>query len=88
MSISGLEIEAISLSNPPNTTFFSLNVEAHTLTTFRTIPWNGPFYRSCGFAEWTVDLSEYIEAELAKEAVNGLKDRCAMRLLLQRSGGA
>ena len=53
-----------------------------TLTTFRTIPWNGPFYRSCGFAEWTVDLSAYIEAELAKEAANGLKDRCAMRLLL------
>lgn len=53
-----------------------------SLTTFRAIPWNGPFYRSCGFAEWTAELPADIEAELAKEAANGLEDRCAMRLVL------
>lgn len=55
---------------------------ALSLTTFRTIPWNGPFYRSCGFAEWTTGLPADVEVELAKEAANGLKDRCAMRLAL------
>ena len=55
---------------------------ALSLTTFRAIPWNGPFYRSCGFAEWTAGAPADIEAELAKEAANGLEDRCAVRLLL------
>jgi GNAT superfamily N-acetyltransferase len=53
---------------------------ALSLTTFRSIPWNGPFYRSCGFVEWADALPEDIQAELAKEAANGLADRCAMRL--------
>ena len=52
------------------------------LTTFRSIPWNGPFYRSCGFEELTSDLPPDVEAALASEAANGLTDRCAMRLVL------
>lgn len=53
---------------------------ALSLTTFRTIRWNGPFYRSCGFVEWTDALPADVADELAKEAANGLTDRCAMRL--------
>ena len=56
--------------------------EPPSLTTFRTIRWNGPFYRSCGFVEWSEDLPADILAELAKDADNGLMDRCAMRLAL------
>lgn len=57
-------------------------LSALSLTTFRAIPWNGPFYRSCGFVDWTAGLPADIEAELAKEAAHGLEDRCAMRLVL------
>ncbi len=57
-------------------------LSALSLTTFRAIPWNGPFYRSCGFVEWTAGAPVDVAAELAKEAANGLADRCAMRLTL------
>ncbi len=53
-----------------------------SLTTFRTIRWNGPFYRSCGFEEWAEALPADIQAELLRDADNGLTDRCAMRLAL------
>jgi GNAT superfamily N-acetyltransferase len=60
-----------------------------TLTTFRTIPWNAPYYARFGFRaldpeETSPELAELIRAENAK----GLNDRCAMRLELQRNGGA
>jgi GNAT superfamily N-acetyltransferase len=55
---------------------------ALSLTTFRSIPWNAPFYRSLGFADWTEDLAADVEAEMARGAAYGLKDRCAMRLML------
>lgn len=50
-----------------------------SLTTFRNIPWNGPFYASLGFREW-LDPPPAITEVLAKEAAMGLKDRWAMRL--------
>ena len=50
-----------------------------SLTTFRTIPWNGPFYASFGFREWPLDEApEAIRARLAHEAELGLPDRLAM----------
>lgn len=59
-----------------------------SLTTFEDVPWNAPFYRSCGFEPWTQDQAPDIQLSLAGEASRGLKNRCAMRLMLQRSGGA
>lgn len=50
-----------------------------SLTTFRAIPWNGPFYASLGFHEW-IDPPPAITEALAHEAEMGLKDRWAMRL--------
>jgi GNAT superfamily N-acetyltransferase len=54
---------------------------AVTLSTFRQIPWNAPFYARLGFA--LLDdpaLNPRLVAVLAKEARRGLTDRCAMRL--------
>ncbi|MFZ3006835.1 MAG: GNAT family N-acetyltransferase [Phenylobacterium sp.] len=54
---------------------------AATLTTFRTIPWNGPFYARLGFEildEPPASLAEI----LAEEAARGLTDRVAMRMAL------
>jgi GNAT superfamily N-acetyltransferase len=48
-----------------------------SLTTFRTVPFNGPFYASVGFRIWAPAPAE-IEAILASEAARGLSDRCAM----------
>ena len=56
-----------------------------TLTTFRDIPWNGPFYVRLGFAETQQDETEPRLAGLkAGEAARGLDvaNRCAMRLVL------
>jgi GNAT superfamily N-acetyltransferase len=53
-----------------------------SLTTFRSVPWNAPFYRSCGFEVWEDDLAPDVAAALAHEAARELKDRCAMRLRL------
>ncbi len=52
---------------------------AMSLTTFRSIPWNGPFYASLGFSEW-IDPPPAITDALAHETEMGLKDRWAMRL--------
>lgn len=53
-----------------------------TLSTFRDLPWNGPFYRSCGFRElarheWTpaLLLAHYREEDLGLP----LDRRCFMR---------
>jgi GNAT superfamily N-acetyltransferase len=54
---------------------------AVTLTTFRAIPFNGPFYASMGFAEQPAP-SPHLAATLANEAASGFTDRCAMRLAL------
>lgn len=52
-----------------------------SLTTFRSIPWNGPFYASAGFQEWPPEEAPaLVRQALMKEAGMGLKDRCAMRM--------
>lgn len=48
-----------------------------SLTTFRSVPFNGPFYVSAGFRFWD-DAPPEFAAILAGEAARGLKDRCAM----------
>ena len=54
-----------------------------SLTTFRNIPWNAPFYESVGFRDWPPDEAPAgIRQALLKEAAFGLKDRCAMRMVL------
>nr|WP_298930734.1 GNAT family N-acetyltransferase [uncultured Erythrobacter sp.] len=55
--------------------------KAVTLTTFRDLPWNGPFYRKLGFEEVTaLDAHPRLAGELANEADDGLpaERRCAM----------
>jgi GNAT superfamily N-acetyltransferase len=59
------------------------SVESVTLTTFRDVPWNEPFYQRIGFK--TLDIAETgarLERILAKEVGLGLpgERRCAMRL--------
>lgn len=54
---------------------------ALSLTTFRNVPWNGPFYASFGFREWDPDEAPAsIRQKLNYEAAEGLADRCAMRM--------
>ena len=54
-----------------------------TLTTFRAIPWNAPFYARLGFVELAgADLNARLAAILKREIRHGLSDRCAMRLTL------
>lgn len=58
---------------------------AVTLSTFRDIAWNGPFYRRAGFVELAPgDLNRRLAAVVAREADLGLDvaNRCAMRLAL------
>jgi len=56
---------------------------AVTLTTFRDIPWNAPFYASIGFRELEpAKTSAFLAERLANQAARGLEDRCAMRLPL------
>lgn len=50
-----------------------------SLTTFRAIPWNAPFYARVGFREWT-DPPATLAQRLRQEAARGLPDRCAMVL--------
>ncbi|MGC4896294.1 GNAT family N-acetyltransferase [Micromonospora sp. DT31] len=55
---------------------------ALTLTTFRSVPWNGPYYARCGFRELTVaELTPGLVGLLAAEAAAGLDpaERIAMR---------
>lgn len=55
--------------------------KALTLTTFRDLPWNGPFYARLGFEEVTaLDAHIRLAGELAVEVDNGLPAdrRCAM----------
>jgi GNAT superfamily N-acetyltransferase len=58
---------------------------AVTLTTFRDIPWNAPFYARCGFVELSDDqLGPFLTLVRDKEVEIGLDvaNRCAMRLAL------
>lgn len=56
-----------------------------TLTTFRDLIWNGPFYESCGFVELPdVTFEPRLAGLLQAEAAHGLpaERRCAMVKLL------
>ena len=58
-------------------------LDAVTLTTFRTIPWNCPFYERLGFRVLDEDaLSPRLRDVLDLEEAHGLRrdTRCAMRL--------
>jgi GNAT superfamily N-acetyltransferase len=59
----------------------NVGFRALTLTTFRDVPWNGPFYARLGFEEVTaLDAHPRLAGELAVEADHGLppERRCAM----------
>jgi GNAT superfamily N-acetyltransferase len=65
----------------------SAGLEAVTLTTFRDVPWNGPFYASLGFQfVEEAELGPRLKSILDKEAEHGLprEKRCAMRLMIRR----
>lgn len=56
-----------------------------TLTTFRDLAWNAPFYARLGFEEpGSETLSPELRSQLQREAANGLppERRCAMMLAL------
>ena len=54
-----------------------------SLTTFRSIPWNAPYYASFGFREWPPDEAPAsVRQALRNEASKGLCDRCAMVMAL------
>jgi GNAT superfamily N-acetyltransferase len=56
-----------------------------TLTTFRDIAWNAPFYAGCGFVEVPAGaLNPRLSGALEAEGRRGLDmaNRCAMRLTL------
>lgn len=60
-------------------------IPAVTLTTFRDIPWNAPFYARLGFVELAeADLDARLAGVRRREAELGLDvaARCAMRLAL------
>ena len=58
-------------------------LRALTLTTFRHVAWNAPFYARYGFVELSdSQLGQRLATILRDEAAHGLPDRCAMRLPL------
>ena len=68
----------------------SRGLDALTLTTFRDIPWNAPYYHRLGFHE-VVDLSPGLAAVVAAAAARGLDPAtrvCLRRALPQRRSGA
>ncbi len=61
---------------------------AVTLTTFRAVTWNAPFYRKVGFRVLEgAEIDERLATLLQEEAAHGLPAdrRCAMRLDLSRA---
>ena len=61
----------------------SMRLQAVTLTTFRDIPWNAPFYATLGFRALSpAETSTHLAGKLADQAARGLEGRCAMRLPL------
>lgn len=62
---------------------YSHRLSSITLTTFRDLPWNGPFYCSLGFRVLSAQqIDSRLGRILREEAVNGMSPhrRCAMRL--------
>ena len=65
----------------------AMGLKALTLTTFRELSWNEPFYHHSGFETLAAsDLNERLVAAFAREVLIGLPigRRCAMRLVLSR----
>jgi GNAT superfamily N-acetyltransferase len=62
----------------------SKQLVALTLTTFRDVPWNAPFYASCGFQDVNPNSYPMLNATLEAEQQAGLpiEQRCAMIWLL------
>ena len=58
----------------------SRGLRALTLTTFRHVAWNAPFYARYGFVELPADSDGRLKAILLGEMAHGLPNRCAMRL--------
>jgi GNAT superfamily N-acetyltransferase len=62
-------------------------LEAITLTTFRDVPWNEPFYASVGFnVVEEAELSPRLKSILKLEVENGMprEKRCAMQMKILR----
>lgn len=59
----------------------SQGLAAVTLTTFRHVAWNGPFYARYGFVEMTPPTA-WLATLLSAETGRGLPNRIAMRLAL------
>ncbi|TGS57679.1 GNAT family N-acetyltransferase, partial [Mesorhizobium sp. M3A.F.Ca.ET.201.01.1.1] len=60
-----------------------------TLTTFRDVAWNAPFYRKFGFRVLEgAEIDERLASLLGDEVEHGMPSdqRCAMRLDLNRAG--
>ncbi|WP_427790813.1 GNAT family N-acetyltransferase [Brevundimonas diminuta] len=58
-------------------------LKALTLTTFRSVAWNAPFYARLGYVELTAEAAPaYLREALAAQSRHGLTDRVAMRLKL------
>lgn len=62
----------------------SKQLVALSLTTFRDVPWNAPFYASCGFQEVDPRFCSVLQSTLEAEQQAGLpiEQRCAMIWLL------
>lgn len=60
-----------------------LGLASLTLTTFRDVPWNAPFYEKLGF-EYVTELTPELREKREEEAAHGLayNSRCAMCLPL------
>lgn len=58
-----------------------------SLSTFRDLPWNGPFYRSLGFTELARDRLEpyMLEIEEAQKPFMDVTARCFMRRRVRRN---
>lgn len=59
------------------------NLPATTLTTFRAVPWNAPYYERLGYRALAQhELSSFLADALKNEAARGLPDRVAMHASL------
>ncbi|MBQ1043275.1 GNAT family N-acetyltransferase [Micromonospora sp. C72] len=66
----------------------SQGLPALTLTTFRSVPWNGPYYARCGFRELSgTEVTPGLAGLLTAEAALGLDpaERIAMRRAVPRA---
>lgn len=62
------------------------NLSAVTLTTFRDLVWNEPFYKSCGFCTIVDDMPITLQNILDSEANAGLPRELRCAMIFQVSG--